>query len=45
VLASKGEEDLVATLSPDDIWGLVERGKAYAEIMERKGKFKGIRKL
>jgi hypothetical protein len=25
VLASKGEENLVATLSPDDIWGLVER--------------------
>ena len=45
VLADKGEDDLVATLSPEAIWRLVEQGKAYAETMERKGKFKNIPKI
>jgi hypothetical protein len=44
-LADKGEKDLVATLTPDAVWELVEQGKEYAKIMEAKGKFKNIPKL
>ena len=45
-LKEKGltEEDLVATLSPDTIWELVQIGKMYAQALEAKGKFQSIPK-
>jgi hypothetical protein len=43
-MQSKGGIDIVEALSPDGIWGLVERGKVYAEIMEQNGTFEGLQK-
>jgi hypothetical protein len=41
----KGEQDLVATLTPDAVWDLVNQGKKYAATMEEKGQFKNVPKL
>lgn len=38
-MASKGGFDIVEALSPDGIWGLLERGKVFARQMEENGDF------
>jgi hypothetical protein len=38
-MASKGGVDIVEALSPDGIWGLLERGKHFASEMEEDGDF------
>ena len=43
-MQSKGGLDIVEALSPEGIWGLLERGKAYAEIMEAKGTLEALEK-
>lgn len=43
-MQSKGGLDIVEALSPTGIWGLVERGKVYAEVMEQNGTFEGLQK-
>lgn len=44
-LKDKSEDDLVATLTPEAVWDLVELGKQYAETMEARGRFKHMSKI
>lgn len=41
-MASKGGLDIVETLSPDGIWGLIRKGKSFAQSLESEGKFEVI---
>lgn len=44
-MSSKGGIDIVEALSPDGIYGLIERGKLYGTIMEEQGAFESLPKL
>ena len=39
LMASKGGLDIVETLSPEGIWGLIEKGKKHAKNLETEGHF------
>jgi hypothetical protein len=43
-MSSKGGLDIVEALSPDGIWGLLERGKLYGKVMEEQGVFDSLKK-
>jgi hypothetical protein len=45
MMASKGGVDIVEALSPDGIWGLLQRGKYYASKMEEDGHFEGLPRI
>ena len=44
-MRNKGLLDFIKTVSPNTIWGFLERGKAHARIMEERGEFQSIDKL
>jgi len=44
-MSSKGGMDIVEALSPDGIYGLMERGKRYGKVMENHGMFDSLKKL
>lgn len=41
-MSVKGGIDIVEALSPDGIYGLLNQGKAYANIMEEQGTFEKL---
>jgi hypothetical protein len=41
-VVSKRSLEFVKALRKDDIWGLLEQGKKYAQVMEERGDFKLI---
>lgn len=43
-MSSKGGMDIVDAMSPDGIYGLMERGKRYGKIMEEQGMFNSLKK-
>lgn len=45
VMAPKGGLDIVETLSPGSIWGLLEQGKEFARILESDGYFDMLPKV
>lgn len=44
-MSSKGGIDIVEALSPEGIYGLMERGKRYGKVMEDQGMFDSLKKL
>ena len=44
-MSSKGGIDIVEALSPDGIYGLLERGKQYGQVLDDQGVFKNLEKL
>lgn len=44
-MSSKGGLDIVEALSPEGIYGLIERGKLYGKVLEEQGMFNSLRKL
>mmetsp|Transcript_23106 Transcript_23106/g.64063 ORF Transcript_23106/g.64063 Transcript_23106/m.64063 type:complete len:329 (-) Transcript_23106:753-1739(-) len=44
-MSSKGGIDIVEALSPDGIYGLIEKGKLYGKIMEQQGAFESLTRL
>lgn len=44
-MISKGGVDIVEALSPEGIYGLLERGKRYGKVLEEQGVFDSLEKL
>mmetsp|Transcript_12907 Transcript_12907/g.32543 ORF Transcript_12907/g.32543 Transcript_12907/m.32543 type:complete len:324 (-) Transcript_12907:466-1437(-) len=44
-MSSKGGIDIVEALSPEGIYGLLERGKRYGQVLEDQGVFESLPKL
>jgi len=42
VLANKSLGDAVSAISKEGIWGILERGREYAAVMEERGDFRGL---
>ncbi len=44
-MSSKGGLDIVEALSPEGIYGLLERGKRYGQVLEDQGMFDSLKRL
>lgn len=44
-MSSKGGFDIVEALSPEGIYGLLEKGKKYGKVLEDRGVFDSLKKL
>jgi hypothetical protein len=43
-MINRGGLDIVEALSPDGIYGLLERGKAFGKVLEEQGTFESLSK-